>query len=335
MAQGYPPRRSAGRAAGGRRGQPDEPGRRGRAGRESRRTRSGGGNWMPSMTPRRGRAAVGGPGIHPTGPGGGQLRPPRGPDLGARARVASPEQDWPDKREDWPRDGDDWQPDGDDWPRNGEDRPRDGEDRPRDDRTDARPGRRAAARARKCRRRLLAAAGAVVVVVASGGGAVGHEDLAVPGPAAGGRRQPAGDDIPEGRVPHGPERLRRDQPGAARPVPAGQGRPGIAVGGQHHPEPVHLDPGHRPDFRVLTVSSQAYAPSLLATGDGSATFSAIDAYGQVLQGLQNPPKVEQAAQGPAGQRGRARPRRVHRAAGLPRRPMSPTRSPWWSGTATC
>jgi hypothetical protein len=50
----------------------------------------------------------------------------------------------------------------------------------------------------------------------------------------------------------------------------------------------------KPNFRVLTVSSQAYAPSLLATGDGSATFNAIDAYGLALQALQNPPKSSKA-----------------------------------------
>ena len=47
----------------------------------------------------------------------------------------------------------------------------------------------------------------------------------------------------------------------------------------------------RPDFRVLTVTSQAFTPSLLASGDGSATFSAIDAYNQQLQALLNPPKA--------------------------------------------
>jgi hypothetical protein len=46
----------------------------------------------------------------------------------------------------------------------------------------------------------------------------------------------------------------------------------------------------RPDFRVLTVSSQAYTPNLLSSGDGSATFGAIDAYGQEMQTLQNPPR---------------------------------------------
>jgi len=46
----------------------------------------------------------------------------------------------------------------------------------------------------------------------------------------------------------------------------------------------------RPVYRVLEVTAQAFAPSLLATGDGSATFSAIDAYDAALLAMQNPPK---------------------------------------------
>jgi hypothetical protein len=137
MAQGYPPRRSAGLPAGGRHGQPNEPGRRGRA-RPDRpeqwEQRDAFDDRLDEDLP-----PWAGPGIHPTGPGGQQIRPPREPDRGGRVTAASPGQDWPD------RDGDDW---------------------PRDDRPDARRGRRAAARARKSRRRLLATAGAVVTVLA-------------------------------------------------------------------------------------------------------------------------------------------------------------------------
>jgi hypothetical protein len=46
----------------------------------------------------------------------------------------------------------------------------------------------------------------------------------------------------------------------------------------------------RPLYRVLEVTAQAYAPSLLATGNGSATFSAIDSYGTTRAALANPPK---------------------------------------------
>jgi hypothetical protein len=46
----------------------------------------------------------------------------------------------------------------------------------------------------------------------------------------------------------------------------------------------------RPVYRVLEVTAQAYAPNLLSTGDGSATFSAIDGYGAQLQAIQDPPR---------------------------------------------
>lgn len=47
----------------------------------------------------------------------------------------------------------------------------------------------------------------------------------------------------------------------------------------------------RPAYRVLEVTTQAFAPNLLSTGDGSATFSAIDAYDESLLAMQNPPKA--------------------------------------------
>ncbi|HLQ55435.1 MAG TPA: hypothetical protein VK162_14340 [Streptosporangiaceae bacterium] len=46
----------------------------------------------------------------------------------------------------------------------------------------------------------------------------------------------------------------------------------------------------KPLYRVLEVTAQAYAPSLLATGNGSATFSAMDSYGAARRSLANPPK---------------------------------------------
>ena len=44
-------------------------------------------------------------------------------------------------------------------------------------------------------------------------------------------------------------------------------------------------------YRVLEVTAQSFAPSLLATGNGSATFSAIDNYGGVQQGLASPARA--------------------------------------------
>jgi hypothetical protein len=45
-----------------------------------------------------------------------------------------------------------------------------------------------------------------------------------------------------------------------------------------------------PVYRHLEVTLQAYAPSGLATGNGSATNAAADAYRQALQGKVKPPK---------------------------------------------
>jgi hypothetical protein len=45
-----------------------------------------------------------------------------------------------------------------------------------------------------------------------------------------------------------------------------------------------------PVYRHLEVTLQAFAPSGLATGNGSATNAAIDAYRQALQGKVKPPK---------------------------------------------
>jgi len=47
----------------------------------------------------------------------------------------------------------------------------------------------------------------------------------------------------------------------------------------------------RPLYRLLNVQVQAYSPNGLASGDGSATFAAIDAYGQALQQKASPPRA--------------------------------------------
>jgi hypothetical protein len=45
-----------------------------------------------------------------------------------------------------------------------------------------------------------------------------------------------------------------------------------------------------PVYRLLELNLLAYAPSGLASGDGSATYAAIDAYAQTRQDLQYPPR---------------------------------------------
>ena len=46
-----------------------------------------------------------------------------------------------------------------------------------------------------------------------------------------------------------------------------------------------------PVYRVLSVTAQAYAPSGLATGTGSATFAAMDAYQQALARMRHPQRA--------------------------------------------
>ena len=45
-----------------------------------------------------------------------------------------------------------------------------------------------------------------------------------------------------------------------------------------------------PVYRLMELNLLAYAPNGLASGDGSATFAAIDAYQLALQDMQTPPK---------------------------------------------
>ncbi|HEX3390336.1 MAG TPA: hypothetical protein VHT94_14970 [Streptosporangiaceae bacterium] len=48
---------------------------------------------------------------------------------------------------------------------------------------------------------------------------------------------------------------------------------------------------HRPVYRLLNVQVQAYTPNGLASGDGSATFAAMDGYAAALQQKTSPPKA--------------------------------------------
>ena len=269
MAQGYPPGRPAGLPPRGRHGQPDEPGRRGRPGRDGRARPE---RWeqLDAFDDRLDEDLPpwAGLGIHPTGPGGKQIRPPRDPDPG-RTRVASPGRDR-SAGDDWPRGDEEW---------------------PRDDRADARRGRQAAARARKSRRRILAVAGAVVAVVAITAAALwatktwpfqSKQTVAVGAPLVTTFQRGEFQSVPNACDEISPALLAQYLPGQVAKVSQ-------ALGSTTQSQCTWtLDHGR--NFRVLTVSTQAYAPSLLASGNGSATASATDAYDQALQGLRNPPK---------------------------------------------
>ena len=273
MAQGYPPRRSARLPARGRGGNSGDQGRPGRPDRSARSrpdlpgARDGFSGDLEEDPP-----PWAGLGIYPTGPGRRERRPPD-PD-GADARRSAPASpDWagpPDADEAWPRAG--------------------GSGRSR--------GRRAATRARKSRRRLVAGGGAVAVVAVV--------VLAILGqlPGQGGSSPAASGGL-----------VTTFEPGEFRSVPNACHAISAATLAQYLPGKVSqvsqglsaaqsqctwtLDA--RPDFRVLTVTSQAFTPSLLASGDGSATFSAIDAYDQQLQALLHPPKASKLPQAQLGQ----------------------------------
>jgi hypothetical protein len=275
VAQGYPPHRSARLPARGRRGHPDDPGsaqRPGRRGREERPGRSR----LDAFDdgPEEDLAPWAGPGIYPAGPGRRERRPPgtgeerTGPPDAGEERAGRPDAggEGPSPREGAP------------------------------ERTQ---GRRAATRARKSRRRVMAAGGLILVVVV-----VVVLGLTGNLPWQGHPAPSASDGL-----------VTTFQPGEFQSVPNACQAISAATLGQYLPGKVSrvaqslsgatqsectwtLDA--RPDFRVLSVNSQAYAPSLLSSGDGSATFGAIDAYAQKLQTLQDPPRASRAPRAQLG-----------------------------------
>jgi hypothetical protein len=144
------------------------------------------------------------------------------------------------------------------------------------------------AAARKRRRWLLAACGVVVVagaviavVLLTGGG---------PGPAA----------VTPGTL------ITTFQPGELRQVPNACDSVPAATVRQYLPgkvsqsSPLPVDGAaesacnwtvdQAPVYRLMELNILAYAPNGLASGDGSATFAAIDAYDSTLQDTTSPPK---------------------------------------------
>jgi hypothetical protein len=276
VAQGVPPRRSARLPERGRRGQSDEQGRRGRGERPARPYPDAFDDQADEDLP-----PWAGLGIYPTGPGGRERRPRAAETDDGRGAGSAP-RNWSG-----PQDGDaDWAPS--EQGRGG------GRGRVR------RRGRRAeAARARKARREIIIAGVVVVVGIVAVLGVLGKLPFqGKPAPAS-----------------HGSGLVTTFQPGEFRSVPSACNAVSSATIGQYLPgkvAKVAQDLGSstqsqctwtldaKPDFRVLTVTSQAYAPSLLASGDGSATFSAIDAYGNELQNLQHPAKSTKAPKAQIG-----------------------------------
>ena len=271
MAQGVPPRRSARLPERGHRRQPDDD-RRGGPPEQPGGPRADALDDSPDEE----LPPWAGLGIYPTGPGRRQRRPePAGPGSRHVSPVGRPAEDWSG-----PPDGESSLP---------------AEDRPR-----RRQSRRAAAtRARKSRRRLIFACVVVVagvLVILGVLGKLPFQGKPAPAPANSGL-------------------VTTFQRGEFRSVPNACKAVSSATLSQYLPGKVRqvsqaLDSSTqsqctwtldaRPDFRVLSVISTAYAPSLLASGDGSATFSAIDAYDQQLQTLQHPAKATKAPKAQIG-----------------------------------
>jgi hypothetical protein len=267
VAQGVPPRRSARLSERSRREQSGEQRRRGHPERPTRPRLEAfddqGDEDLPPWA---------GPGIYPTGPGGRERRPrPAGYGDGRADSGFIDRGGPPDRDQAWPAE---------------------------EPARSRRSRRAAAARARQSRRRLIVAGVVIVVGVLAVLAILGK--LPFQGTSA---------------PPQSSGLVTTFQPGELRSVPNTCDAVSAATLSQYLPGKVTkvsqalgtssqsqctwtLDA--RPNFRVLTVTSQAYAPSLLASGDGSATFSAIDAYGLELQALQNPPKSTKAPKAQIG-----------------------------------
>jgi hypothetical protein len=151
------------------------------------------------------------------------------------------------------------------------------------------PGRRALAAAARKRRRWVIMAAAVVVVA----GAVIATVL-----LTGGRPAPAAVTPGSLITTFQPGELRQ-VPSACQAVPAAtvqQYLPGkvkqavpLAVNGAAE-SACNWTVDQPPVYRLMELNMLAYAPNGLASGDGSATYAAIDAYAQTLADTRNPPK---------------------------------------------
>jgi hypothetical protein len=144
-----------------------------------------------------------------------------------------------------------------------------------------------ATRARKARRKLVIGGGAAIAVVIL---AAGGWELFGPKPPA----------------PHPGDFINSFQPGELRTVPnACQVISGSLLGQYLPGQPTRVASAPlngssesqctwtldaKPVYRVLEVTSQAFAPSGLNTGNGSATFGAIDNFGAAQLALTHPAK---------------------------------------------
>jgi hypothetical protein len=167
---------------------------------------------------------------------------------------------------------------------------------PRPDETGPQPGavgrlrgRAAATRARRSRRRIYGICGVAVLLIIVGLAVTKH--LPFLGNSAGASAQT--------------DLVTTFQPGDVRSVPSACDAVSTSTLAQYLPgkrtraiiQSLRMQSqctwtlDARPVYRVLEITTQAFGPNLLATGNGSATFSAIDAYDTQLQAMQHPPKA--------------------------------------------
>ncbi len=151
-----------------------------------------------------------------------------------------------------------------------------------------RPRRAVAARARKARRKIYTWGGVAIAVAVIAAGAVHLMEHKAPAARHGNfvtSYQP-GDfrSVPNACRAVTAATLNQYLPGSrARAVSA-------SLGSSRSDSQCTWTLDARPLYRVLEVSAQALGPSLVATGNGSATNNAIDSYDSARQGLANPPK---------------------------------------------
>jgi hypothetical protein len=150
-------------------------------------------------------------------------------------------------------------------------------------------GRQAAARARRNRRSIYLWGGVLAVAVLAGVGiwflvSGGSKPAAVPSPLVTTFLPGEFRTVPNACTAVTASTLNQYLPGK-RVVAS----PNSLDGGEASLCSWTLD--HRPLYRLLNVQVQAYTPNGLASGDGSATFAAIDGYTAALQQKTSPPKA--------------------------------------------
>jgi hypothetical protein len=150
-------------------------------------------------------------------------------------------------------------------------------------------GRQAAARARRNRRSLYRWGGILGVAVVVGVGvwllvSGGSKPASVPNPLV--TTFQAGEFK---TVPNACTAVTAGTLGQYLPGKRTEASPNSLDGGQASLCSWTLD--QRPLYRLLNVQVQAYTPNGLASGDGSATFAAMDGYAAALQQKTSPPKA--------------------------------------------